>query len=91
MNNINKTYGSIENSKKFDRPRYILRIPTPKMGLIDTKTMDSTANVKNKVKVESQDMTIITLTIMVVIIMTANLLFKIYKIYNRCLNDLNKI
>jgi len=53
--------------------------------------MDSTANVKNKVKVESQDMTIITLTIMVVIIMTANLLFKIYKIYNRCLNDLNKI
>jgi len=48
MNNINKIYELFQKSKVFDRPRYILRIPIPKMCLIDTKTVDSTANVINK-------------------------------------------
>jgi len=50
MNNITETYESFQKFKIFDRPRCILRIPTPKMGLIDTKTVDSTANVNNKVE-----------------------------------------
>jgi len=56
MNIINNIYELIQKSKVFDRPRYILRVPTPKMGLIDTKTVDSTANVINKVESNTIDL-----------------------------------
>jgi len=50
--------------------------------------VDSTANVINKVEVESQDMTIITTPMIIaVIIMTANSLFKIYIIHNGCFKE----
>jgi len=70
------------------------------MGLIDTKTVDSTANVINKVEVENKDLGIVTtLLIIIVVIMCANVFFKIYKLHNKCLkkkyiskaNDLDKI
>jgi len=100
MNNINNIYELIQKSKEFDRPRYILRIPTPKMGLIDTKTVDSTANVINKVESNPIDLELIhTLLIIIVVIMCANCFYKLYKLHNKCLktkymsqaNDLNKI
>jgi len=100
MNNINKTYESIPNSKIFDRPRYILRIPTPKMGLIDTKTVDSPANVINKVESNNNDLELIhTLLTIIVVIMCTNCFYILYKLHNKCLKkkymsqaiDLDKI
>jgi len=100
MNNTNNIYELIQKSKVFDRPRYILRIPTPKMGLIDTKTLDSTANVINKVESNTIDLELIhTLLIIIVFIMCANCFYKLYKLHNKCLkkkylsqaNDLDKI
>jgi len=79
---------------------YILRIPTPKMGLIDTKTVDSTANVINKVESNTIDLELIhTLLIIIVVIVCANCFYKLYKLHNKCLkkkymsqaNDLDKI
>jgi len=92
MNNINKTYESIQNSKIFDRPRYILRIPT--------HTVDSTTNVINKVESNNNDLELIhTLLIIIVVIMCPNCFYKLYKLRNKCLknkymsqaNDLDKI
>jgi len=82
MNNTNNIYELIQKSKVFDRPRYILRIPTPKMGLIDTKTLDSTANVINKVESNTIDLELIhTLLIIIVFIMCANCFYKLYTLH----------
>jgi len=86
MNNINNIYELIQKSKEFDRPRYILRVPTPKMGLIDTKKVDSTANVINKVESKTGDLELInTLLIIIVVIMCANCFYKLYKLHTKCL------
>jgi len=70
------------------------------MGLIDTKTVDSTANVINKVESNTIDLELIhTLLIIIVFIMCANCFCKLYKLHNKCLkkkymsqaNDLDKI
>lgn len=70
------------------------------MGLVDTKTVDSTANVINKVESKEIDLGFTnTLLIIIVVILCANVFFKIYKLHNKCLkkkylskaNDLDKI
>lgn len=63
-------------SKSFENTKYIINISPPKMGSIDTKTVDFTGNVINNVAVENQDLTIkTTLLIIIDIIMTSNILF----------------
>jgi len=70
------------------------------MAFVDTKIVDSTANVVNIV--ESQNIDLETITILltiIVIIMSASVFPKVYKLHNRCLkkrfqsrgNDLDKI
>jgi len=65
------------------------------MGLIDTKTVDSTANVINKVESNNNDLELIhSLLIIIVVIMCSNC-----KLHNKCFkkkymsqaNDLDKI
>jgi len=72
----------------------------PKMGFVDTKVFDSTANVVNKVEFKNIDLETITiLLIIIVIIMSASVFIKIFKLHNRCLkkrfqsqeNDLDEI
>lgn len=92
-------------SKTKDSP-YILGIKyrilenIPKMGFVDTKVFDSTANVVNKVEFKNIDLETITiLLIIIVIIMSASVFIKIFKLHNRCLkkrfqsqeNDLDEI
>nr|pir hypothetical protein 2 - fruit fly (Drosophila melanogaster) transposon 412 [Drosophila melanogaster]CAA27748.1 unnamed protein product [Drosophila melanogaster] len=68
----------------FYSPKY--KISIPKMGLIDTKTVDSTANVINKVEVQNADLFWITIILIVIaLIMVSNALIKIYKLHNKCL------
>jgi len=74
----------------------------PKIDLIDTKTVDSTANVINKIesKTIDTDLTNILLSI-IVFIMSAYILYKAYMYHNKCAskgaisrsqaNDLDKI
>jgi len=63
------------------------------MGLIDTKTVDTTPNVINKVEPNNNDLELIhTLLIIIVVIMCANCFYKLYKLHNNCkANDLDKI
>jgi len=69
------------------------------MCLIDTKTVNSTANVINKVESNTIDLELIhTLLIIIVVIMCANCFYKLYKLHNKCpkkkymsqANDLDK-
>jgi len=74
----------------------------PKMGLIETKTVDCTANAINKIESETIDthLTNILLSI-IVFIMSAYILYKAYMYHNKCVskrainksqaNDLDKI
>lgn len=71
-----------------------------KMGLLDVKSVDSTANVINKVESNNTDMELTNiLLVIIVVIMCANCFYKIYKLHNKCLkkrfmsqaNDLDKI
>jgi len=70
------------------------------MGLTDTKAVDSTANVINKVESNNNDLELIhTLLIIIVVIMCANCFHKLYKLHIKCLkkkymsqaNDMDKI
>lgn len=71
------------------------------MGLLDVKTVDSTANVINKVDVTSPDLEVITILLFIIVaLLAANICFKLYRMHNRCLkkkytasrgNDLDKI
>jgi len=79
---------------------YNLKIYTPKMGIVDVKSVDSTANVINKVESNTVDLELINiLMIIIVVIMCANCFYKLYKLHNKCLkkkymsqaNDLDKI
>lgn len=96
MNSVNKTISSYINQE----PKYILRIATPNMGLVDVKTVDSTANVINKVEVSNTDVKLITIfVVLIFVILVAHLLYKLYKYHNKCIkkryqsqaNDLDKI
>jgi len=79
---------------------YNLKVYTPKMAIEDVKSVDSTANVINKVESDNIDLELIhTLLIIIVVIMCANCFYKLYKLHNKCLkkkymsqaNDLEKI
>jgi len=92
-------------SKSKDSP-YILGIKyrilenIPKMGFVDTKVVNSTENVGNKIECKNFDLETITiLLIIIVIIMSVSVFLKIYILHNRCLkkrfqsraNDLDNI
>ena len=71
-----------------------------KMGTVDVKSVDTTANVINKVEVNNSDLKLITILISIIfIIIIGHLLYKLYKLHNRCIkkryqsqaNDLDKI
>lgn len=71
-----------------------------KMGIVDVKSVDSTANVINKVEVNNADLKLITILIAIIfIIIIGHLIYKLYKLHNRCIkkryqsraNDLDKI
>ena len=71
-----------------------------KMGIVDVKSVDSTANVINKVEVNNSDLKWITILISIIfIIIIGHLLYKLDKLHNRCIknryqsqaNDLDKI
>ena len=73
---------------------------TPIMGLIDTKTVDSTANVINKIESSNIDLQYTNvLLLIIVIIMSAYIIYKAYVLHNKCVtkralshaNDLDKI
>jgi len=69
--------------KKFAKK--IEEIFKPNMGLIDT-TADSTANVINKVEMESNNLSYITLLLLAIfILMMIHALIKVYKLHNKCL------
>jgi len=59
----------------------------PKMGLIETKTVDSTANVINKIESKNidTDLTNILLSI-IVFIMSAYILYKAYMYHKKCVS-----
>jgi len=58
----------------------------PNMGLIDTKRVDSAANVINKVEIESNNLSYITLLLLAIfILMMIHALIKVYKLHNKCL------
>jgi len=86
---------------KFDETRNnyknTLKLYMPKMAIVDVKSVDSTANVINKVESKNNDLKLIhTLLIKIVVIMCANCF---YNLHNKCLkkkymsqaNDLDKI
>lgn len=82
--------GTNKISKTTFKENFILEsnISKPNMGLIDTKTVDSTANVINKVEVSNNDLFWITiLLIIIALILIANALIKIYKLHNKCLKS----
>lgn len=82
-NRISKTENIYKNREDFLQN---YKISIPKMGLIDTKTVDSTANVINKVEVQNADLFWITILLIVIaLIMVSNALIKIYKVHNKCL------
>jgi len=77
---------------------YNSNIYTPKMAIVDVKSVDSIANVINKVESNNNDLELIhTLLIKIVVIMCANCFYKLYKLHNKCLKkkykyiDLDKI
>jgi len=87
-------------SAETDYYNYNLKIYTPKMAIVDVKSVDSTANVINKIESDNIDLELIhTLLIIIVVIMCANCFYKLYKLHNKCLkkkymsqlNDLDKI
>jgi len=70
------------------------------MGLIDTKTVDSTAKVINKIESTNIDPHLTNiLLLIVVIILSPHILYKAYILHNKCItkralsqaNDLDKI
>lgn len=85
-----------ENSiSKFDEILY-----EPTMGLIDSKTVDSTANVINKIESSNVDTKLTNiLLLIIVIILIAYILYRAYRLHNKCVtkralshaNDLDKI
>lgn len=82
-NKISKIENIYKNKEDFLQNS---KISIPKMGLIDTKTVDSTANVINKVEVQNADLFWITIILIVIaLIMVSNALIKIYKVHNKCL------
>jgi len=79
---------------------YNLKVYTPKMAIVDVKSVDSTANVTNKVESDNIDLEFIhTSLIIIFVIMCANCFYKLYKLHNKCLkkkymsqaNNLDKI
>lgn len=82
---------------KFDDIVYII---TPKMGLIDTKTVDSTANVINKIESSNADLQLTNILLSVIVfVLCAYVIYKTYIMHNKCIkkralsqaNDLDKI
>lgn len=82
---------------KFDDIVYII---TPKMGLIDTKTVDSTANVINKIESSNADLQLTNILLSVIVfVLCAYFIYKAYIMHNKCIkkralsqaNDLDKI
>lgn len=100
-NSISKYNEDLDNSKQNLKETIQIFINnTPKMGLVDVKTVDSTANVINKVEPNNIDLELVNiLLIIIVVIMCSNFFYKIYKLHNKCLkkkymsqaNDLDKI
>jgi len=83
---------------KFDESNEISYINT--MGLIDTKTVDSTANVINKIESTYIDAHLTNILLLItVIILCGYILYKAYLLHNKCIikralsqaNDLDKI
>jgi len=75
-------------------------IITPKMGLIDTKTVDSTANVINKIESSNADLQLTNILLSVIVfVLCAYVIYKAYIMHNKCIkkralsqaNDLDKI
>jgi len=65
---------------------YNLKVYAPKMAIVDVKSVDSTANVINKVESDNIDLELIyTLLIIIVVIMCANCFYKLYKLHNKYL------
>jgi len=65
---------------------YNLKVYTPIMAIVDVKSVDSTANVINKVESDNIDLELIyTLLIIIVVIMCANCFYKLYKLHNKYL------
>lgn len=65
-----------------------VEILKPNMGVVDVKTVDSTANVINKVEIESNNLSYITailLAIFILMIIQAQVI-KLYKLHNKCIN-----
>jgi len=97
---MNNSLSKTKDSPYIRGIKYRILENIPKMGFVDTKVVDSTANVVNKVESQNIDLETITiLLIIIVIIMSASVFLKIYKLHNRCLkkrfqsraNDLDKI
>lgn len=97
-NSISKYSG--ENNYKFNQSNTIKVYIKPTKMTLDIKTVDSTANVINKVESSNIDLYWVhILLIVIVVIMCANCFYKIYKLHNKCLkkkylsraNDLDKI
>jgi len=56
------------------------------MAIVDVKSVDSTANVINKVESDNIDLVLIhTLLIKIVVIMCANCFYKLYKLHKNVL------
>jgi len=71
-------------SEETDSYNYNSNIYTPKMAIVDVKSVDFTATVINKVESNNNDLELIhTLLIIVIVIMCANCFYKLYKLHNK--------
>jgi len=95
-------YNSISKSSEdlIEENYKYYKLQIPKMGLVDVKSVDSTANVINKVEATTIDLELTNiLLIVIIVVMCANMFYKLYKMHNKCLkkkymsqaNDLDKI
>lgn len=94
-NSISKFSEEIDNNYNYN-----YNFNKPIMGLVDVKSVDSTANVINKVEPNNIELEYVNIMLLIiVIIMCANCFYKLYKLHNKCLrkkymsraNDLDKI
>jgi len=100
-NSINKVNEIQNNNSPHIRgKKYCILENIPKMVFVDTKVVDSTANVVNKVESQNVDLETMPMQLIIsIIIMSASVFLKVYKLHNRCLkkrfqsqaNDLDKI
>jgi len=77
-------------SEETDSYIYNSNIYTPKMAIVDVKSVDSTANVINKVESNNNNLELIqTLLTIIVVIMCANCFYKLYKLKNKFMSQAN--